>query len=87
MKIRKKIYSMSRLAHNGSDIRSNVFFDNPTKVKMGHNCLVNKFAKFFIGDTNDVAIQLEDNVWVGMGATFCCVSYEIACMEEYRQNS
>lgn len=80
--IRKLLYQISGLQFNNSEIRKNVFFDSPEHVKIGKNCFINRGTQFYIGFSNQVNIELSENVYVGPNVLFCCVSHKKGSKEK-----
>lgn len=74
--IRMKLYKLSGLNFNNSEIRKNVFFDFLEQVKIGKNCFVNRGVEFHVGYSKNTTIELAENVYVGCNTLFCCVSHE-----------
>ena len=58
-------------------VRRKVYFDNPSKVIIGNGCYINRGVEFHIGAGKENKILLGNDVFVGMGCSFICVSHEI----------
>ena len=61
----------------GCEIRKKVFFDNASRVSIGHYSFVNRGCEFHIGAGKTNRIVLGNNVYVGMNVCFICVSHEL----------
>ena len=61
----------------GCEIRKKVFFDNASRVSIGHYSFVNRGCEFHTGAGKTNRIVLGNNVYVGMNVCFICVSHEL----------
>lgn len=57
-------------------VKNRVVFDRPASVLIGNGCLINDDCRFHVGQGN-ATILLGNDVFVGMGTYFICVSHRI----------
>lgn len=85
--IRKYVYSACGLfcsERGEADIRSNVFFDDISRVNLGKNCMINRNVQFHLGYAKVATISIGDNVFIGMNTVFLCVTH---AMGNYTQRA
>ena len=57
-------------------IHSNCYFCG-NYVRIGANCFVNNFCKFYSYSNDDSLIEIEDNVTIAMNVVFCTHTHEV----------
>ena len=72
---------MNVIHDSSTVIRKGVYFDDPSKVHIGRNCLINTNVHFYTGVSNDSQIQIGDYTKIGMNSILITVTHEIGDSE------
>lgn len=58
-------------------MKKHVFFEHPSRVRIGKGCLINHYVGFYTGERGNSHIIIGNNVAVGMGTKFITNSHNI----------
>lgn len=67
-------------------LKKRLFFECPSKVHIGHSCLLNHSVSFYTGVYNHSEVIIGNRVYVGMETRFITTSHEIGSYEQRAGN-